>query len=197
VTKDLPYFCNACKQVKPTAPDSDKGVALWCAECAAKCRWCGGTGKTWIHPRLGLWVPCVCAKYEVKESSKGGKGVFIKVPATKNEIIWNWSGQKIYTKAQLPDPYPDDDRFVQVGSDKYVGEISGPKEIDDYLNHSCEPNCHIVSLDPGFIYLLASRDIQIGEEITFDYSVTMKDDSWEMTCNCGTSSCRKVIREKK
>lgn len=61
-----------------------------------------------------------------------------------------------------------------------------------YLNHSCDPNCGIM----GMKRLTAMRDIEIGEEITFDYSTTEIDQNWELpyTCRCGALNCRKIIR---
>jgi hypothetical protein len=39
----------------------DKTTSFMCPECGKKCPSCGGTGKNWIHPRLGLWTPCGCS----------------------------------------------------------------------------------------------------------------------------------------
>jgi len=35
----------------------------------------------------------------------------------------------------------------------------------------------------------------VGEEIAYDYSITMLDDPWEMACRCGSRACRKLVRE--
>jgi hypothetical protein len=53
------------------------------------------------------------------------------------------------------------------------------------LNHSCDPNVQIV----GQIAFRAMRDIDPGEELTFDYA-TGDDDDWEMECACGVPRCR-------
>src|SRR5512140_3207452 len=37
-----------------------------------------------------------------------------------------------------------------------------------FLNHSCEPNCEAELID-GRIWMIATRNIAAGEEITFDY----------------------------
>ncbi len=39
---------------------------------------------------------------------------------------------------------------------------------------------------------MALRDIVAEEELTFDYAMT-DDEPYEMQCNCGTPTCRKVI----
>lgn len=35
-----------------------------------------------------------------------------------------------------------------------------------YFNHSCEPNC---AIGPGYGFIVAQRDIQPGDELTYDY----------------------------
>jgi SET domain-containing protein len=45
--------------------------------------------------------------------------------------------------------------------------------------------------------LVAIKNIQKGEEITWDYSTTMKNDDWTMMCQCGAKNCRKIIKEFK
>ena len=41
--------------------------------------------------------------------------------------------------------------------------------------------------------LVALRDIQAGEEITYDYSTADIDRAFEMKCRCGSSRCRGTI----
>ncbi|MBU3968733.1 SET domain-containing protein-lysine N-methyltransferase [Patescibacteria group bacterium] len=59
-----------------------------------------------------------------------------------------------------------------------------------FMNHSCEPN---VWMEESFT-LVAKRDINIGEEITSDYSIWESESyisKWE--CKCGSKNCRKTI----
>jgi uncharacterized protein len=75
-------------------------------------------------------------------------------------------------------------------------------QIDDYLyldieapgvyaNHSCMPNAGIHQ-DRR---LIALRPISAGEEIRYDYSTTMWENHWTMTCTCGASNCRGVVAD--
>lgn len=53
-----------------------------------------------------------------------------------------------------------------------------------FMNHSCEP----VSLSPGVDFELAVRDIQVGEQVTCDYSsLNLEQD---LNCLCGSDRCR-------
>ena len=70
--------------------------------------------------------------------------------------------------------------------DKYTIEVNGKHFMDDmgkFLNHSCKPNSRIVSED-GFILLYAITDIDIGDEVTFDYNSTEGNISNPFVCNC-------------
>jgi hypothetical protein len=74
---------------------------------------------------------------------------------------------------------------VQIGRDRHteVGKLSA-------LNHSCDPN---VILDTENLSMVARRDIDVGEELSFFYPST----EWEMDapfiCLCGASNCIHVV----
>lgn len=63
--------------------------------------------------------------------------------------------------------------------------------LDDYVNHSCDPNAMVLVSDVG-VELRAMRPIRPDEEITFDYSTTSTEPEgeWSMDCLCGTNFCR-------
>lgn len=56
-----------------------------------------------------------------------------------------------------------------------------------FLNHSCAPNCETVC-EEGRIWIVALRDIQGGEEITFNYGYDLADYE-EHPCHCGAPAC--------
>ena len=61
------------------------------------------------------------------------------------------------------------------------------------VNHSCNPNCGF----RGQVVLVAMRNIQTGEEISYDYAMTdanLHDVTCaDMKCLCGVSDCRRLI----
>lgn len=79
--------------------------------------------------------------------------------------------------------------------------------IARFVNHSCDPNCHIWSvwwdcIDENFpkLAFFARRGIKANEEITFDYSggiskneSTNKQKIAFMECRCGAKNCLKTI----
>lgn len=127
---------------------------------------------------------------EIKPTTNGN-GVFAKAPIPKNTVVFEFTG-KILTKSQLPPNLkPEDDHYLQIGPDMYLGP-SG--DLDDFVNHSCEPNCGLRIVGQRAM-LFTLYDIQLGAELTFDYSTTSTESqaAWSMTCNCGSYVCRKTI----
>ncbi|KAK8805363.1 hypothetical protein WA158_002019 [Blastocystis sp. Blastoise] len=63
--------------------------------------------------------------------------------------------------------------------------------ITRYINHSCDPNCYTTINKEGKnkkIILIAKRDIEKGEELTYDYKFPFED--VKIPCNCGSAKCR-------
>ena len=58
------------------------------------------------------------------------------------------------------------------------------------INHSCDPNTGVRNNDRGGYDFVALRDIELGEEITFDYGTTEYVSVAVAACLCGTARCR-------
>ena len=130
---------------------------------------------SWLTPKAALL-----------ESSLGGRGLFATEAIPRHELIAIW-GNRIMTTAEmwaLPEHLQDFP--VQMWFDMFVGPMAD-EEIEpvDYMNHSCEPNCGV----RGSVVVVARRDIDVGEELTFDYGTT-DTDRWTLECGCGAGSCR-------
>jgi SET domain-containing protein len=113
-----------------------------------------------------------------------GQGLFTLFPIPKGELILTLQGE-ILTTDQLQEHH----RALQVGESTWLA--SSGENLDDYINHSCEPNAGFVT---GELSLFALREIAEGEEITWDYSTSMNETGWQMECLCGSKQCRKIIR---
>ncbi len=105
------------------------------------------------------------------------RSLITKQAYTRGEIICEIPTEKLFDKAN---------RYtVQISQDKHteVGKLSA-------LNHSCDPN---VILDTERLMMVARRDIEKGEELSFFYPST----EWEMDapfiCLCGASNCIHVV----
>lgn len=67
------------------------------------------------------------------------------------------------------------------------------------VSHSCDPNCRMekwfVNGTPRMA-LFATRDIQLGEELSFDYNFFHFDSRENERCLCESANCRGVIGRK-
>ncbi len=115
---------------------------------------------------------------------RGGRGVFAREPIAAGEVVAVWGGE-VVTGDWLRRNGPEWTRVsLQIEDDLFlVAQREGPA---DWVNHSCEPNAGM----RGQIVLVAMRDIETGEEICYDYSMTDASDYDVLDCRCGTPSCR-------
>jgi hypothetical protein len=130
------------------------------------------------------------AKAERRISSIEGRGLFAKSSIKKGEIVVVKGGY-ILTKAQRDEIGKDLGPIeIQITEDLFIGPATESEHEGGmmHLNHSCEPNLGL----QGQIVFVALRDIQIDEELTFDYAMT-DDEPYEMKCRCGTAKCRGII----
>ncbi|KAM7349030.1 histone-lysine N-methyltransferase G9a [Cochliomyia hominivorax] len=131
---------------------------------------------------------------ECEDTSKGW-GVRTMVHIPKGSFVAVYTGE-ILTEMEA-DRRMDDSYFFDLGHNhcidaNYYGNVSR------FFNHSCEPNIVPVRVfyhhqDYRFpkISFFTCRDIEVGEEICFDYG----DKFWSIknrffTCKCQSTSCR-------
>jgi uncharacterized protein len=79
--------------------------------------------------------------------------------------------------------------MFQVGADRFIPPYRG---LDDFTNHSCEPNCGL-RVGPSGFEMIALQDITANEELTYDYSTHQEHSEDHMVCNCASPSCRGII----
>lgn len=124
-------------------------------------------------------------KCEARAKPSGGCGVFAVVPIAKGELISLWGGS-IVRKNQLDPNMPRfTQRVLQIDEELYI-LTAEKREPNDCFNHSCDPNLGF----SGQIGLKAMRDIETGEELTFDYAMSDGESYDEFQCQCGSDSCR-------
>ncbi|MBI4080023.1 SET domain-containing protein [Candidatus Kaiserbacteria bacterium] len=91
-----------------------------------------------------------------------------------------------YTGVRIPTSYADTlkTRYLFALDDEWTVDGSARTNIARYINHSCEPNCE-AEIHDGRIYILSTRDIQAGEELTIDYGDEYFDEFIRPTgCKC-------------
>jgi len=130
-------------------------------------------------------MPSISSKVEILEKPGYGNGLYAKKPIKKDEFIGSFKG-KIYRAERATLLPPEAINHAMQISEK---EYSLPKDPTITMaNHSCDPNSGI----RGIFDIVAMRDINAGEEITWDYEMSEKSD-WRLDCSCGSRNCRGII----
>lgn len=142
--------------------------------------------NSWLNPNL-----------EKRCSATQGCGIFAKADIRKDERLAIFGGKIMLIDEMYHLPV-DMQRYTMQIEERFVlGPASTIPEDVDFFNHSCDPNSGF----RGQVFLVAMRDIRAGEEITFDYCMTVSesvgsDMVFKMECSCGSPHCRKTITEQ-
>lgn len=123
----------------------------------------------------------------IRSSDIHAAGCYTTRDLKKGERVVEYTGRRI-TKQQGDDLYEGRDITYLFG----VGD--GEVVIDGYgtamfINHSCDPNCETDEID-GRVWVIASRNIKAGEELSYDYNLYDGDDNDPAPCACGAKKCR-------
>ncbi|PIP65500.1 hypothetical protein COU77_04260 [Candidatus Peregrinibacteria bacterium CG10_big_fil_rev_8_21_14_0_10_49_16] len=107
-----------------------------------------------------------------------GLGLFTEEPIKRGSFIIEYFGPLLTEK--------EADRkaglyLFEVPDSKWTIDGSGRDNIARYINHSCKPNCETIA-NGKRIYIHACRNIQAGEELSYDYG---KDYMDGIPCICG------------
>lgn len=132
----------------------------------------------------------ISPKAEVLESPIHGRGLFAREPFARGEVVCVKGGYvfDLATLKSQPGWYCSAE--IQVAEDLFIGPLSEEEREGSmvFSNHSCEPNIGV----RGQIVFVAMREVSAGEELTHDWATT-DDDDYQLDCNCGAPTCRKVI----
>jgi hypothetical protein len=132
----------------------------------------------------------ISPKAEVRESPIHGRGLFAAAAFAEGEVVCVKGGYLFdgETLRSMPEWYASAE--IQVAEDLFIGPLAESERVGSMIfsNHSCEPNLGV----RGQIVFVAMRAIAAGEELTHDWATT-DDDVYELECNCGASTCRKLL----
>lgn len=128
-------------------------------------------------------------KVAVLPSKLGGNGVFARAAIAKGELAAIWGGAVLTYGELMALPEEINGYAIQVWDDLFLGPRSAAEvEPADYINHSCEPNLGL----RGEVVVVARREIEPGEELTYDYGTTDALGP-PMPCRCGAPTCRRQV----
>lgn len=118
--------------------------------------------------------------------SATGLGLFAVRSIARGGYIATYRGRRIST---------EEAQRREARGARYMFELNSRWTIDGsprwnlarYINHSCRPNAKPVARNGGIV-IVASRRIESGEEITYDYGPEYFDLFLKSGCRCG--ACR-------
>ncbi len=120
--------------------------------------------------------------------SRTGCGLFATQNIAKDDYVVEYTGVRIPTS--IADTLKT--RYLFDLEDGWTIDGSVRSNKARWMNHSCDPNC-VSDLCEGRVMLFALRDIEIGEELTFDYGEEyVKDFIEPVGCKC--AKCASSVR---
>ena len=129
-------------------------------------------------------------RYEVRPSGISGHGGYALDRFQPGERIAQYSGPRI-SKEESTRRCAAGNAYIFTLDDTWDIDGATPENAARYFNHSCDPNCRPDTRNEE-IWIVARREIQPGEEITFDYGYEMTD-AGPVPCHCGAPNCYRFI----
>jgi SET domain-containing protein len=129
----------------------------------------------------------------VRSSPIHAAGVFTLESIRKGTRVLKYTGERM--------PHEAADELYKHRPYTYLfGFGDGSHVIDGYgtamyVNHCCDPNCETEEDEEGRVWIDAMRDIDPGEELTYDYF--LYDGEGDAPCTCGAQKCRGTMYSKK
>lgn len=146
--------------------------------------------------------------FEMRPSPIQGLGAFATRHIPAGVRIIEYAGQRL-TKAEAEARYPDDAKddggrhhtYLFAIDDEVLVDASVDGNEARFLNHSCAPNCDVV-IDDGRLWIETVHDIELGEELVYDYAYVLEERhspaaKRRYPCACGAVTCRGTLLAKK
>jgi SET domain-containing protein len=140
--------------------------------------------------------------YVVRRSKIHGRGVFATRTIRKGTTVIEYRGDRTTWDTALARPQSDPadphHTFFFETSDGMVIDANVRGNAARWINHSCDANCESCEDDDGRVFIEARRTIRAGDEITYDYRLSLDGRLSKRTlaayaCHCGTAKCRGVL----
>lgn len=161
-----------------------------CYECLEGCQNQRITKKQW-------------KQVEVIDAGPKGKGLKALEHIKKGDFIIEYVGravQKAYLERLFSRYKMERCLYIMALDGDVLVDARQKGGVARYINHSCEPNCVVQRWKvKGLLRagIFASRDINKGEELSFDYKWERRRGRAATKCYCGSSSCRGTLEVAK
>lgn len=137
--------------------------------------------------------------FRIRNNTISGFGIYATKQLKPFELIFKGEemAQRIVTKKWVDDNWNEAEKLnfrryaYPLGKEVFLIWSNLPQEWAPQ-NHSCNANTAFVGLN-----VVATRSIQIGEELTLDYAEFLDENAEPFECLCDASNCRGTISGKK
>jgi len=142
---------------------------------------------------------------EVRYSQIEGRGLYATKFLPRGTVVWQSLSEEAemwteINESQVKDMDDEKKRLVTYYYEMASNmKLRGPicmeyveRDASNFYNHSCDPNTWFINDDK----LAALRDIQPGEEITYDYATCKPQITKAFDCRCSTKKCRKRVTQQ-
>lgn len=153
-------------------------------------------------PSKSAPAPSSGRRIQVRRSGVHGKGVFAARTLEPGEVLIEYTGEVISWEEALDrhphDPLqPDHTFYFEIAGGRVIDALYGGN-ASRWINHACEPNCEADETPEGRVFIKALRPIAPGEELFYDYGLTVADRytpalKKRYACHCGAVSCRGTL----
>ncbi len=147
-------------------------------------------------------------RIQVRRSGVHGRGVYAVGPIAAGERVVEYTGERISDEeaARRHPADPADPHHTFYFSLEGGGVIDARHKGNSarWINHACAPsgpNCEAAEVK-GRVFIHALRDIEPGEELFYDYHLTIDERltpklKRDYACRCGATSCRGSLLQPK
>lgn len=145
---------------------------------------------------LKLWERGQSKFCEVRDSGIHGRGVYATRHISKEERIIEYIGEIVDKDESDKRGTRQHEHSLETGDAAvYIFTVNKKYDLDGnvpwntarLINHSCDPNCE-AWIEGSRIFIHAMRDIEEGEELSFDYGFDI-DCFEDHPCRCGKPQC--------
>ena len=108
--------------------------------------------------------------FRKSENEHGENAIYSRFAFSKGELVYVVRGEPSATRTR---------ESIEIAPEQHV--------VDDYavcLNHSFSPNLYLQGRQ-----FFALREIEKGEELTYDYGFSFDSDYKNYPCRCGSKNC--------
>ena len=128
--------------------------------------------------------------YKIKKSKIDNRGLYAVTNIKKDTKIIEYKGKIITVKETETNPKFDNNKAIYLFNLNKRYDLDGDVSWNTarLINHSCSNNCEYDGTGLK-IWVVSSKEIKKGEEITCDYGFGYDSDYRQFPCECKSINC--------